>query len=435
MNRSKIIVKNVSLGVFFKAINLLAVFTTIPLLLHYLEAEQYGVWVTIFSIVNIVFFVDAGIGNGLKTKLSEALSLKDYQLAKTYISTAYLFISAIALAVLLIGSIFLFTINWQELFNTSIKNEELIVVLGLILGMIVVSFVLNIFKSFYYSAQQSSKVELALLIYQLLVLSSVFILLQFFTRNLLYVALVYGVSNIGIGVVFTWFFFRKNKKIKPSLKYFKKEKVGDLMGLSLAFFCIQLCMIVIFTTDNLIITNLIGPAEVASYDIVYKLFQVVITISVIAQDPFWALYTDAYQKKDYKWIKQTLNRMNKLFFLFVFLAIGLFFVSKPIIKFWIQRDLNISNNLVLFMAIFVLVRVYGIIFMNFLNSIGEVKTQMWLYIFGAIINIPISIIFVTKFNLGSSGVIFGTILSIVSLSIILPIQSYRILKTHARRRN
>ena len=162
MNRSKIIVKNVSLGVIYKAINLAAVFTTIPLLLNYLDNEQYGVWVTIFSIVNIVFFVDAGIGNGLKTKLSEALSLQDYDLAKTYISTAYLFISGIALAVLLIGALFLVTIDWQVLFNTSIKNEELRVILGLILILIVISFVLNIFKSFYYSAQQSSKVELAM---------------------------------------------------------------------------------------------------------------------------------------------------------------------------------------------------------------------------------------------------------------------------------
>ena len=428
MNRRKIIFKNVSLGVFYKALNLLAVFTTIPLLLNYLDIEQYGVWVTIFSIVNIVFFVDAGIGNGLKTKLSEALSLQDYSLAKTYISTAYLFISVIALVVLLIGAIFLFTIDWQGVFNTSIKNEELIVVLGLILGMVVISFVLNIFKSFYYAAQQSSKVELALLIYQLLVLGAVFILLQYFTRNLLYVALVYGISNISIGILFTIIFFRKNKNIRPSIEYFKKEKVNDLLGLSLAFFCIQLCMIVIFTTDNLIITNLIGPEEVTNYDIVYKLFQVVITISVIAQDPFWALYTDAYQKKDYQWIKQTLNRLNKLFFIFVFVAIGLFFVSESIIKFWVQRDLKISRNLLLFMAIFVLVRIYGIIFMNFLNSIGKVKVQMWLYILGAIINIPISIIFVTKFDLGSSGVILGTICSIVSLSIILPIQSYKILK-------
>jgi Na+-driven multidrug efflux pump len=66
--------------------------------------------------------------------------------------------------------------------------------------------------------------------------------------------------------------------------------------------------------------------------------------------------------------------------------------------------------------------------MNFLNSIGKVKIQMWLYVFGAIINIPLSILFVTSLNLGSTGVIVGTIISIISLSLILPIQTHQILK-------
>jgi O-antigen/teichoic acid export membrane protein len=231
-----------------------------------------------------------------------------------------------------------------------------------------------------------------------------------------------------VGVVFTVLFFRKNKKIQPSIKHIKKDKVNDLMGLSLAFFCIQLCMIIIFTTDNIIITNLIGPVEVTNYDIVYKLFQVAITISVIAQDPFWALYTDAYQKEDFLWIKKTLKRLNKLFLFFILLVVTFCLLSKSIIKIWLQRDLEISSNLILFMSVFVIVRVYGIIFMNFLNSIGKVKLQMWLYIFGALINIPLSIIFVTYFNLGSAGVVLGTIFSIISLSLILPIQTYKILK-------
>ena len=127
-------------------------------------------------------------------------------------------------------------------------------------------------------------------------------------------------------------------------------------------------MIVIFATDNLIITKLLGPSDVTNYDVVYKLFQVAITISVIAQDPFWALYTDAYQKQDFTWIKKTIIRLNKLFVLFVFIIVGLFFAAKPLIKIWIQRDLLISTSLILFMAIFVIIRVYGIIYMTFFKQ-------------------------------------------------------------------
>ncbi|WP_347172989.1 lipopolysaccharide biosynthesis protein [Polaribacter uvawellassae] len=428
MNRKNIIFKNVSLGVFYKILNMAIVFTTIPLLLNYLEKEQYGIWVTIFSLVNIVFFVDAGIGNGLKTKLSEALSLKNFTLAKTYISTAYIAIFLISVLVLCIGIGGIFLINLQELFNTTISESELKTVLLVTLFLVITSFVLNLYKSFFYANQQASKVELAMLIYQLVVLLSTMLLLHFFPRKLLFVAVFYGVSNILVGLIFTILFFKKNKKIQPSIASFNRDKVKDLMGLSLAFFGIQLCMIVIFTTDNLIISKLLGPSEVTNYDVVYKLFQVVITISVIAQDPFWALYTDAFQKKDFKWIKKTIIRLNKLFIALIFLITGLFFISKPLIKIWIQRDLLIPTTLILFMSIFVLIRVYGIIYMTFLNSIGKVKLQLWLYIFGAIINIPLSIYFVKTFDLGSSGVILGTVFSILSLSLILPLQTFQILK-------
>lgn len=428
MNRKKIIFKNVSLGVFYKIINMGIVFTTIPLLLNYLEKEQYGIWVTLFSLVNIVFFMDAGIGNGLKTKLSEALSLRNFKLAKSYISTAYISIFLISFIVLCIGIGLIFVINLQELFNTTIPENELKTVLFVTLFLVITSFILNLYKSFYYANQQASKVELAMLIYQIAVLISVMLLLHFFPRKLLFVALFYGCLNIFVGIIFTILFFKKNKEIKPAIASFSKKKVKDLMGLSLAFFGIQLCMIVIFTTDNLIISNLLGPAEVTNYDVVYKLFQVVIIISVIVQDPLWALYTDAFQKKDFEWIKKTITRLNKLFVVFVFIVLGLFFASKPIIKIWIQRELQIPTVLILFMSIFVLIRVYGVIYMTFLNSIGKVKLQLWLYIFGAIINIPLSIYFVKTFALGSSGVILGTVFSILSLSLILPIQTYKILK-------
>ena len=386
-------------------------------------------WFLLFPVLlNIVFFVDAGIGNGLKTKLSEALSLQNFKLAKSYISTAYIAIFLISALVFCIGVAFIFLVDLQTLFNTSTLESELKTVLLVTLFLVITSFVLNLYKSFYYANQQASKVELAMLLYQASILISTAILLHFFPRKLLFVALFYGCLNILVGCVFTFLFFKKNKKIKPSFTAFSKEKVKDLMGLSLAFFGIQLCMIIIFTTDNLIISKLLGPSEVTNYDIVYKLFQVTITISVIAQDPFWALYTDAFQKKDFSWIKKTIIRLNKLFIAFIFVITGLFFVSKHIIKIWIQRDLEIATNLILFMSIFVLIRVYGTIYMTFLNSVGKVKLQFWLYFFGAIINIPLSIYLVKTFDLGSSGVILGTVFSILSLSLILPIQTFKILK-------
>jgi len=429
MDRKKILIKNISLGLVFKSINMIIVFTTIPLLLNYLDKELYGIWATIFSLVNIVIFVDGGIGNGLKTKLSEALSQKNLTLAKTYISTAYVSIIAISFLIFIIAAIFIYVTDFQKLFNTTLlSNGEFQIILLVTFFLVIIGFILTLYKSIYYANQQASKVELSLLIYQIIILISITLLMQFYTKSLLLIAIIYGGSTILIGGWFSFQFFRKNKQIIPKISFFSKEKVKSLMGLSLEFFVIQLCMIVIFTTDNLIITNLIGPKDVATYDVVFKLFNLLITLSAIALDPLWALYTDAFQKKDFIWIKKTLVRLNKLFLIVVLVILVLYFIAKPFIKFWTQKDLEILNSLLLLMALFVLIRIYGLIYMIFLNAIGKIKLQMWMYIFGAIINIPLSMYLVKNTDLGSGAVILGTILSIISLSILLPIQTFTILK-------
>ena len=427
IDRKKILLKNISFGVIYKVINMGIVFTTIPLLLNYLEEEQYGIWVTIFSLVNMALFVDGGIGNGLKTKLSKALSLKNYKLSNSYISTAYISVTILSILILIVGFLLIFNLDLKVLFNTSLTNQELRKVLSTTLILVIIGFILNLHKSLYYANQEASKVELAALIYQLIILILIAVLYQFFSKNLFYISLVYGGANILVSLIFTFNFFKNNKNLNLSLNYFKKDKVNDLLGLSISFFIIQLCLIVIFTSDNLIITNLIGPVEVTTYDVVYKLFQVVVTFSVILQDSLWALYSDAYEKKDYTWIRKTLKRLNKLFLGFIILTIFFYFISKPVIGIWTQKDLNISNNLILFMSIYILVRAYGIIYMNFLNAIGKIKLQMILFVIGALINIPLSFYFVKISGLGSGGVILGTIFSILGLSLILPIQSFKIL--------
>ncbi len=428
MDRKKVLLENISLSVLYKILNMGIAFFTIPILLNYLNTEQYGLWVTIFSIVNVIIYIDGGISNGLKTKLSEALGKNDMKLAREYISTAYISISLFSCIILIVGSLLIYFINFKALLNTTLSENVLKSTFFITLLSMTIGYILILYKSLYYANQKSAIVELSMLIYQCINLSFVIFALYYFQSSLVYVAIFYGFSTVFIGILFTNHFFKKYKEISPSKRFFKKEAFQNLFGLGIKFFIIQLCMIVIFSTDNIIISKFLGPSEVTSYDVVLKLFLIMVTFTLIIQDPFWALYADAYQKKDLIWIKKVIRRWNLLFLPFLLLVLVLILIAKPLITFWLQKDLEISTNLILLMGFFVIVRVYGIIYMYFLNGIGKINLQMWLYIFGAIMNIPLSIYFVKYLNLGSSGVILGTIISILAMSIILPIQTFKILK-------
>jgi Na+-driven multidrug efflux pump len=88
------------------------------------------------------------------------------------------------------------------------------------------------------------------------------------------------------------------------------------------------------------------------------------------------------------------------------------------------RTLQFPAYLFLFFGVFVLIRIYGDLYMSFLNAIGKLKWQLYLSVFGAIINIPLSVLFVNTLELGSSGVILATCVSLISLSILMPFQTY-----------
>lgn len=231
-----------------------------------------------------------------------------------------------------------------------------------------------------------------------------------------------------IGILSTVNFFKKYPNLKPGLKYFKKEKIKEINGLGILFFIIQVCTLIIYTTDNMLIIKYIGAEEVTTYNIVSKLFQVLIILEYLISSPMWTLFVDAYVKKDKGWIKKAFINLNLLFLLLILGVAIMSYILPFIVKLWIGQELIYPKHLILFWGLFVLNRVYGDIYMIFINATGKIKLQMYLSVLGAIINIPLTIYFMKNLNMGSSGAILATNICILPLTIIMPIQAYYILK-------
>jgi len=429
IDRNKVLKNNISWGFIFKVSGMALSYISIPIVLNYLGEKNYGVWITLFSILSWIYTFDVGVGNGLKIRLTEALSKKDDLLAKEYISTAYIIIFFISIVLLLIGSVGIYSFNFSESLNIDFLNEGYLQKVIFISFIFTISnFVIGLYKQLLFSVHQSAFIALTNVLLQSIVILSLLVADYYFEPSLLMVAFIYGIANLITGIVFSFLFFRKRIYLLPKPLHFKRCRIRDITGLGIDFFVIQLSVIVIFTTDNLIITKLLGAESVTSYSVVYQLFQVFIVLWYIISAPLTPLYTDAYIKGDINWIKNTIKRLNKLFIL-IFIAIGIAVISGEfVIGVWLGRTLEFPAYLFLFFGIFALLRIYGDLYMSFLNAIGKLKWQMYLSIFGALINIPLSILFVKTFELGSSGVILATCVSLVLLSIVMPYQAYIELK-------
>lgn len=400
-------------------------YISIPIVLNYLGEKNYGVWITLFSILSWIYTFDVGVGNGLKIRLTEALSNKDDLLAKEYVSTAYILIFFISIILVLMGTIGIYSVTFSKYLDIDFLTEGYLQQVILISFIFTISnFVIGLYKQLLFSVHQSAFIALTNILLQSIVIISLLFAGHYFESSLLLVAFIYGIANLITGIVFSFLFFRKRTYLLPKLRHFNRCRVRDIAGLGIDFFIIQLSVIVIFTTDNLIITKLLGAESVTSYSVVYQLFQVFIVLWYIISAPLTPLYTDAYIKNDIHWIKNTIKRLNKLFVVIV-VAVGIaVVVGEFVIGIWLGRILEFPNYLFLFFGVFVLIRIYGDLYMSFLNAIGKLKWQLYLSVFGALINIPLSILFVNTFNLGSSGVILATCVSLILLSILMPLQTY-----------
>src|SRR5436190_24204717 len=60
-----------------RGIQILTSIVTVPLTLHYLGLERYGMWMTISSTIAMFTFADLGIGNGLLNAIADAHGRRD----------------------------------------------------------------------------------------------------------------------------------------------------------------------------------------------------------------------------------------------------------------------------------------------------------------------------------------------------------------------
>ncbi|HOP12476.1 MAG TPA: LPS biosynthesis flippase, partial [Lentimicrobium sp.] len=80
--------KNILASFFIKGVSIIVGFIFVPLLIGYLGEVEYGIWITMSSILAWVNYFDIGLGNGLRNRFAESLAKGEHQMARIYVSTA-----------------------------------------------------------------------------------------------------------------------------------------------------------------------------------------------------------------------------------------------------------------------------------------------------------------------------------------------------------
>lgn len=432
--RSSLLKKNIVLNAFIKVFSILISFLLVPLSIKFVGEEDYGVWLTLSSVIVWMVFFDIGFSNGLRNKYAEAKALDDKKLLREYVSTTFFSLSAI-FAVVWVLIIFANSfIDWTFFFGESLSNKPQNFS-TLFLLIITYFCLLSIFKllgTILYADQRPFIVALIDAVGQLICLLFIWILMQVESGTLFLLGLVLCAAPLFVWICANIYFFNSKKYYKdvvPSLSYFKFSRIKNLMGLGGKFFIIQVAGLIQYQTANFIIAYYYTTTDVTYYNLVYKYFSAVTMLFSLFLAPLWSAVTDAYTKRDYDWIKWSVNRFLQMAIGLSVVCLVMLFLGNVFFNIWVGEEItnNISMLLMIWCCAYTIVMLYSAIYVNILNGMGILNTQFILSLISPVLYLIVVYILIGKFNLGIHVLFIALLLTNLN-GYVAPIQYYRLTK-------
>ncbi|NND08918.1 MAG: oligosaccharide flippase family protein, partial [Saprospiraceae bacterium] len=337
--RSVKIKQHILASFFIKGTSIIIGFLLVPITLHYVDKQQYGIWLTLSSVIAWFALFDVGLGHGLRNKLSEALAKNDLAEARSLVSSTYAIITAIAAGLLILFLIVNPFINWSVILNVppgSIENLSLVALVTF--SFFCTTFVLQLLHPVFLAHQSPSLVGLLNLIANFISLVIIIALTKLTTGSLLYLALAVGLSPVVVLSLASLFLYRtRYRSISPSTLHIDKRYFYQLSSLGFKFFLIGITGLIIFSTDNLIIVQLFGPNEVPAYQVAFKYFGLITSVFTIIGVPFWSAYTEAQVNDDLNWILKTNKNLQKLWLALLVVALVMLALSSWFYSIWVPE--------------------------------------------------------------------------------------------------
>lgn len=398
-----------------------------PILLAYLGNEQYGVWVTMLSIINWINNCDVGIGNGLRNILSKSIAEKDYDKAKRAISTAFICLTFIAAGLLIISVVLTFSVDWKILLNTTIDARVPILISVI---FICVNFVLAIVNTVLHALQKSELVSLQGILSQVLVIVGLLFLKSQGQGNLLYMSLLFGFSTTLVHCCTCFVIFRNETLLSPKLKLFDRKLFNGIFSLGIKFFIAQIAAVVLFTTDNLLVSHFFGAENVTPFSLADKVFSVGYTCFSAITVPFWSKTTRDIALHDLDSIKKNHFTLKAIACLFAVGCVIVALIFKPVVGIWLNKSsVEFTNEIIWIMCVYYAVYAFSTVTSTFINGMNGVNGVMILGIIQGVVNIPLSIILARNCGMGVIGIRMGTLIVLAGGEIFQLIYYSRLLKS------
>ena len=399
-NRRALLASGINLAARF--VGVATSFATVPLTLHYLGSERFGLWMTISSLTALFAFADMGLGNGLLNAISQASGRDDVRAIRRQIASAAAMLSGIALLLLVLLLPLLLMSDLGGVFGLAdpLALRELQPALIVFLCL----FVLNVGVGFVPRVQLGLQMGfingVVSAIGALLGLGGVLLAVMLAAGLPWLVGALLGgplVATLAGGV---WLFARQRPDLRPRRTDVERSTMAGLARLGGLFFVLQAAAALAYSGDNIIGARFAGAAAVGEFAIAAKLFSVVGVLVPIFLGPLWPAYGEAIARGDAAWVRSTLRRSILLAGgLSALAALVLLMGFGQLTQLWLHRQPEASTALLAGLALWAVLSSVGGALAMFLNGAHVVWEQTAIAVVFALVCITAKVFVVQHWGL------------------------------------
>jgi len=422
--------KNILASILIKGLSISVSLILVPLTIDYLNPSRYGIWLTLSSIVGWFVFFNVGLTQGLRNRFAEAKAKGNDELAQSYVSTTYAILSIIFFIVWIVFFIVNHFLNWAHILNISENMQAEVSLLAIIVfTYFCLQFVLNIITTILLADQQPAKSSLLDVLGQIVSLIFIVVLVKTTEGSLIKLGIALCVSPLLVLMGANFFFFRGvYKKYAPLFSKVKFSNAKDLFNLGVIFFIIQVAGLVQFQTANIIIARNFNTAEVTSYNIVFKYFNILYMAFTIFLAPFWSASTEAFVKNDIQWIRNAIRKYNRLNLVLLLIGSVMLIFSQRAYDLWLGKGkVAISFYLSLWGFVYFSLTIFASKYVYFLNAINALRIQFIASVISPAVYIGAALLFINIYHIGAYSLFIASIVANFNGYLLSPLQYHFII--------
>lgn len=354
-----------------------------------------GVWITISTMLVWIDMMDVGLGNGLRNKLAAYMAHDDYHNARIVITSTFGMLMAIMLPIMACLLILIENADVAGFLNVDTTLvPDVIPALEAAVLLIGGSFVFKFIGNLYMGLQLPAVSTLITTLGQ--TLSVVLTAVAYYCgwHSLLAISIVTTASPLIVWLVaYPLTFYVRYPQLRPQRTMFRFESVRELFTLGAQFFVIQICGMLLLMSSGILISKWFSPEYVTPYNIAYRYCSIVLLIFTVICSPFWSATTDAYERRDWQWLRKAGHTMDRLLLLLMLLMCIMVLVSPWIYYLWINKwqheEIEIPMMMTALMALYQMILIVSLRYSNFLNGFGALRLQVYTIVVASLLLVPL----------------------------------------------